>query len=213
MGLTANIAFGRQFRRSRERQMSTDLCFCRENSGKVIQISSIGWKTATLLCIKIFLRVLLTNHTLLRHDRSKVCLFFVTTRCWPNSKDFCTCKRFFVFLVCQILTASLFNRSTTKKAKQSGTVVSINHHHLDVFPTYLCTRKSKFVISGKKRSRFFWLFVNFRKCDQAQLIKGYKQFNWINDEMVYEMNHIWIADMKSSGAMIFAVMSAIFAIA
>ena len=34
-----------------------------------------------------------------------------------------------------------------------------------------------------------------------------------NDEMVYEMNHIRTADMKSSEAMIFAVMSAIFAIA
>ena len=34
-----------------------------------------------------------------------------------------------------------------------------------------------------------------------------------NDEMVYEMNHIWTADMKSSEAMIFAVMNAIFAIA
>ena len=31
--------------------------------------------------------------------------------------------------------------------------------------------------------------------------------------MVYEMNHIWTADMKSSEAMIFAVMNAIFAIA
>ena len=31
--------------------------------------------------------------------------------------------------------------------------------------------------------------------------------------MVYEMNHIWIADMKPSEAMIFAVMNAIFAIA
>ena len=31
--------------------------------------------------------------------------------------------------------------------------------------------------------------------------------------MVYEMNHIWTADMKSSEAMIFAVMRAIFAIA
>ena len=30
---------------------------------------------------------------------------------------------------------------------------------------------------------------------------------------IYEMNHIWTADMKSSEAMIFAVMSAIFAIA
>ena len=28
------------------------------------------------------------------------------------------------------------------------------------------------------------------------------------DEMVYEMNHIWTADMKSSEAMIFAVMNA-----
>ena len=35
--------------------------------------------------------------------------------------------------------------------------------------------------------------------------------NNINDEMViYEMNHIWTADMKSSEAMIFAVMNAIF---
>ena len=42
MGLTANIAFGRQFRRRRWRQMLTYLCFCRENSGKVIKISSIG---------------------------------------------------------------------------------------------------------------------------------------------------------------------------
>ena len=31
-----------------------------------------------------------------------------------------------------------------------------------------------------------------------------------NDEMVYEMNHIWTADMKSNEAMIFAVMRAIF---
>ena len=31
--------------------------------------------------------------------------------------------------------------------------------------------------------------------------------------MVYEMNHIWTADMKSSEAMIFAVINAIFAIA
>ena len=31
--------------------------------------------------------------------------------------------------------------------------------------------------------------------------------------MVHEMNHIWTADMKSSEAMIFAVMNAIFAIA
>ena len=30
------------------------------------------------------------------------------------------------------------------------------------------------------------------------------------DEMVYEMNHIWTADMKSREAMIFAVMNAIF---
>ena len=36
---------------------------------------------------------------------------------------------------------------------------------------------------------------------------------WINDEMVYEMNHIWTADMKSREAMIFAVMNAIFTIA
>ena len=35
----------------------------------------------------------------------------------------------------------------------------------------------------------------------------------LRDEMVYEMNHIRTADMKSSEAMIFAVMSAIFAIA
>ena len=42
MGLTADIAFGRQFRRRRERQMPTDLRFCRANSGKVIKISSIG---------------------------------------------------------------------------------------------------------------------------------------------------------------------------
>ena len=31
--------------------------------------------------------------------------------------------------------------------------------------------------------------------------------NLINDEIVYEMNHIWTADMKSSEAMIFAVMT------
>ena len=35
----------------------------------------------------------------------------------------------------------------------------------------------------------------------------------VYDEMVYEMNHIWTADMKSSEVMIFAVMRAIFAIA
>ena len=34
-----------------------------------------------------------------------------------------------------------------------------------------------------------------------------------NDEMVYEMNHTCTADMKSSEAMIFAVMNAIFTIA
>ena len=34
-----------------------------------------------------------------------------------------------------------------------------------------------------------------------------------SDEMVYEMNHIWTADMKSSEAMIFALMNAIFTIA
>ena len=36
---------------------------------------------------------------------------------------------------------------------------------------------------------------------------------WINDETVYEMNHMWTADMKSSEGMIFAVMNAIFTIA
>ena len=36
---------------------------------------------------------------------------------------------------------------------------------------------------------------------------------WINDEMIYEMDHIWTVDMKSSEAMILAVMNAIFAIA
>ena len=43
-----------------------------------------------------------------------------------------------------------------------------------------------------------------------KLLSSKKLFN---DEMVYEMNHIWTADMKSSEAMIFAVMRAIFAIA
>ena len=33
------------------------------------------------------------------------------------------------------------------------------------------------------------------------------------DEMIYEMDHIWTADMKLSKAMILAVMNAIFAIA
>ena len=33
------------------------------------------------------------------------------------------------------------------------------------------------------------------------------------DEMIYEMDHIWTADMKSSEAMILAVMNAIFATA
>ena len=31
--------------------------------------------------------------------------------------------------------------------------------------------------------------------------------------MIYEMDHIWTADMKSSEAVIFTVMDAIFAIA
>ena len=35
----------------------------------------------------------------------------------------------------------------------------------------------------------------------------------LNDEMIYEMDHIWTADMKPSEAMILAVMNAIFAIA
>ena len=34
-----------------------------------------------------------------------------------------------------------------------------------------------------------------------------------DDEMIYEMDRIWTADMKSSEAMILAVMNAIFAIA
>ena len=34
-----------------------------------------------------------------------------------------------------------------------------------------------------------------------------------NDEMIYEMDHIWTADMKSSEAMTLAVMNVIFAIA
>ena len=36
---------------------------------------------------------------------------------------------------------------------------------------------------------------------------------FFNDEMIYEMDHIWTADMKSSEAMILAVMNASFAIA
>ena len=35
----------------------------------------------------------------------------------------------------------------------------------------------------------------------------------VNDEMIYEMDHIWTADMKSSEAVIFTVMNAISAIA
>ena len=35
----------------------------------------------------------------------------------------------------------------------------------------------------------------------------------MNDEMIYEMDHIGTADMKSSEAMILAVMNATFAIA
>ena len=34
----------------------------------------------------------------------------------------------------------------------------------------------------------------------------------MNDEMIHEMDHIGTVDMKSSEAMIFAVMNAIFAI-
>ena len=33
-----------------------------------------------------------------------------------------------------------------------------------------------------------------------------------NDEMTYEMDHVWTADVKSSKAMILAVKNAIFAI-
>ena len=73
-----------------------------------------------------------------------------------------------MFLVCQILITSLFNRSTTKKAKKSGTVafrespsVAITYFQHTV---YLCTCRfmnihmpvdlfvgSKFVIFSRKK--------------------------------------------------------------
>ena len=53
-----------------------------------------------------------------------------------------------------------------------------------------------------------WIIYDTRSC-------GFQcsREEWINDEMIYEMDHLWTADMKSSEAMILAVMNAIFAIA
>ena len=173
MGLTADIAFGRQFRRRRERQMPTDLCFCRANSGKVIKISSIGWKTATLLCNKIFVHVLLTklSHTIetwlfkgLFVFRYLICLIILRT--WGVGRTL----RIFIHAKGSLC---FFNRSTTKKAKQSGTVAFHDSpslgHISDISLHSEISVESK---NYKTISVFYWLFVNFRKCDKAQLIKG-----------------------------------------
>ena len=70
-----------------------------------------------------------------------------------------------MFLVCQILITSLFNRSTTKKAKQCGTVAFHESPSLGrIFDISLHSEisvESKFLISGKNRSWFLLALCEF----------------------------------------------------
>ena len=161
MGLTANIAFGRQFRRCRKRQMSTDLCFCWENSGK---------------SHKNFLNPMKNSNTPLHQTLtftvekgskvycfSLLCLIILRTRYWPNTKDYCTCERFFMFLVCQ------WHLKSTDCLHCLYSLIYLTFTRTLINPTVsLCAWNFSLLVSTHFSCRNGWeevYGVNFRFCD------------------------------------------------